>query len=93
MFVRGFKEYLVSYLQASGFRNPVLIKYYIGQVLATGYRKYNFIKYFKGSGVPCAYILYIMGRRKRREHCSRKPEKRRGKEERLSFPKPKNKKG
>ena len=90
MFFRGFKYYLVSYLRGSDYRNPELVKYYIRGVLATGYGTYNFIKYFKGSGVPRARIINIKSRRKRREHRSRKIEKRRRKEEIFYFPKPKN---
>ena len=70
-----------------GFRNPELIKYYIIRVLATVYRTYIFVKYFKGYGVPRARILDIRSRKKRRERCYRKLEKRIRKEERLSFPK------
>ena len=89
IFVRGLKDYLLSYLRASGFRNTELIKFYIRWVLATGYRTYNFLKYFIGSGVTRACILNTNSRKNRREYCSRKPKKRRRKEERLSFSKPK----
>ena len=90
MFVRGFKDYLVSYLRALGSRNTKLIKYHIRQVLATGYGAYNFIKYFKGYVVPRARILNIKSIKKRREHCYRKLKKRIRKEEIIDFPKPKN---
>ena len=67
------------------------MKYYIRQGLSTDHGTYNFVKYFKGSGVTRASILNTKSRKKRREHCSRKKfQKRRRKEERLSFPKPKN---
>ena len=68
----------------------MLIKYYIRQFLATGYGTYNFIKYFKGYGVPCVCILNVKSRKKRIENLSHKHRKRRRKEARLSFPKPKN---
>ena len=56
-----------------------------------GYGTYNFIKHFKVSGVPRACILNKNGRKKRREHHSRKLEKKiEGKKKDLDFPKPKN---
>ena len=87
MFVCGLKDYIVPSLRASGFINTEVIKPYIRWVLSTGYGTYNFVKYFKGSGVPHAIILNTNSRKKRREHRSCKLEKRRRKEERLSFPK------
>ena len=73
-----------------GLEKPVLIKSYKGQVLATGYRTYDFIKCFKGYGAPHARISNIKSRKKKREHRSRKLEKRGRKEEIYIFTKPKN---
>ena len=83
MFVRGFKDYLVSQIQTSGLENPVLIKSYIRRVLSTGYGTYNLIKCLKGSRTPCARISNIKSRKNRREHRYRKLEKMGRKEERI----------
>ena len=85
IFVRGLKDYLLSYLRASGFRNTELIKFYIRRVLATGYRTYNFFKYFKGSGVPRARVLNTKSRKKRRKHRSCKLEKGEGRKRDFLF--------
>ena len=53
-----------------------------------GYKIRNFIKCLKESRATRDRISNIKSREKRREHCYRKLEKRRSKEERLSFPKP-----
>ena len=87
MFFRGFRNYLVSYILASGLENPMLIKSYIRQVLTTGYGTINFIKKLKGSGAPRASISNIKSRNNRIEHHSCKLEEMVRKEERLSFPK------
>ena len=68
----------------------MLIKYYIRRVLATGYGAIKFIKFLRESRAPRACISNIKSKNKRREHCYRKPKKRRRKEERLSFQKPEN---
>ena len=54
-----------------------------------GLQKINFIKCLKGSRAPRARIPNIKSRKNRREPCSSKLEKRRRKEEILSFSKPK----
>ena len=88
MFVRGFRDYLVSYLQDLGIENPVLIKSYIIRVLATGYGTINYKKFLKGSRASHACISNIKSTKNRIEHCSLKLEKKGRKEEILSFPKP-----
>ena len=75
MFIRGFQDYLVSYIRASGFINTNIIKSYIRRVLAREYGTYNFVKYFRGSVVPRARILNAKSSKKGREHCYRKLEK------------------
>ena len=67
----------------------MLIISYIRRVLATGYKIINFIKCLKVYIATRTRISNIRSRKKRREPRSRKIEKKRRKEERLSFPKPK----
>ena len=71
----GFGDYLVSKLQTTGLENAVLIKFYKGTFLATGYETINFIKCLKGSIATRARISNISSRHNRREHVSRKPQK------------------
>ena len=73
-----------------GSENPVFIISYIRRVLATGYEIIKFIKCLKGSRETRARISNIKSRRRIREHRSRKIEKRRRKEEIISFTKPQN---
>ena len=68
MFVRGFRDYLVSYIRALGLENPVLTKSYIRRVLATGYGTINFTRFLKGSRATGACILNIKSIKKIREH-------------------------
>ena len=57
--VCDFRDYIVSYLQTTGFKNPMLIVSYIRRVLATGYEAINFIKYLKGvHSNSCSYFKY-----------------------------------
>ena len=75
MFVCDFRDYIISYLRASGFKKTVLIKYYIRGVLATGYEIINFIKCLKVSRSPRARISDIKSRKTRIEHRSCKIKK------------------
>ena len=89
MIFRSLRGYLFSKIKATGLKNTVFILCYIRRILSTSYEVINFIKILKGSRATRAHISNINIRKKRIEHCSRKIEKRRRKEERLSFPKPK----
>ena len=88
-FFRGFRDYLVSWLQDTGLEKHVLIKSYIRRFLAMGYGTINFIKFLKGSRETRARISNIKSKKKRRERRSHKHEKSTRKKERLSFPEPK----
>ena len=83
--VRGFKEYLVSWLRTTGLENHVLIIYYIRRVLATGYKIINFIKFLKVFRATRDRISNIKSRKKRREHRSRKLEKGEGRKKDFLF--------
>ena len=68
----------------------MLIISYLRRVLATVYKIINIIKCLKGSRSTCARISDINSRKKIIEPCYCKLEKRIWKEERIFFPKPKN---
>ena len=67
----------------------MIIISYTRCVQRTGYKIRDFIKCLKGSRATRARISNINIRKKRREHCYRKLEKRERREERLYFSKPK----
>ena len=67
--------------------------YYIRRVIAQGYKVLNVIRHFKGYRVHWYRNSNIDSRNGRGEPCSLKLDKRRMKEERISFPKPEKQRG
>ena len=63
---------------------------YIRHFISSSYKVLNFINFLKGYRLHCVPNSNNNSRKKRREPGFRKLEKKRRKEERLSFPKPKN---